>query len=91
MAFRLDGEVPVIKDTFTLNPYALLGLNLGYNTTDSYGWNNFEFGVQGNWQINQYLTAFAGANYSVAMTALFMLVCLIAVWWIFKTGYRLRR
>ena len=70
LAFRLDGEVPVIKDTFTLNPYALLGLNLGYNTTDSYGWNNFEFGVQGNWQINQYLTAFAGANYSVAMTAL---------------------
>ncbi|SDW66068.1 ABC transporter permease [Marinobacter mobilis] len=27
---------------------------------------------------------------SVAMTLLFMLGCMIAIWWIFKTGYRLR-
>ena len=54
----------------TLEPYALLGLNFGYNTTDSYGWNNFQFGLQGNWQITKLLTAFAGVNYSMAMTAL---------------------
>lgn len=70
LAFRLDGEVPVWKDALTINPYALLSLNLGYNTADSYGWNNCEFGVQGNWRINKNLTAFAGVNYSVAMTAL---------------------
>ena len=70
LAFRLDGEVPVVKENFTINPYALLSLNLGYNTTDSYGWNNFEFGVQGNWRINKILTAFVGVNYSVAMAAL---------------------
>jgi len=70
LELRIDGEVPVWKDIVTLEPYALLGLNFGYNTTDSYGWNNFQFGLQGNWQITKLLTAFAGVNYSVAMTAL---------------------
>ena len=70
LAFRLDGELPVVKETFTLNPYALLSLNLGYNTSASYDWNNFEFGVQGNWRINKIVTAFAGVNYSVAMASL---------------------
>jgi ABC-2 type transport system permease protein len=27
---------------------------------------------------------------SLAMTATFLLICTILVWWIFKTGYRLR-
>jgi ABC-2 type transport system permease protein len=27
---------------------------------------------------------------SVAMTLLFLILCLTAVWWIFKTGYRLK-
>jgi hypothetical protein len=70
VAFRLDGEVPICKDTFTINPYALLSLNLGYTSKDQEGWNNFEYGIQGNWRINKYLTAFAGVSYSVAMNSL---------------------
>ena len=27
---------------------------------------------------------------SLAMTILFLLICLAVVWWIFKTGYRLK-
>jgi len=27
---------------------------------------------------------------SLAMTALFLAACLTAIWWIFKTGYRLK-
>jgi ABC-2 type transport system permease protein len=27
---------------------------------------------------------------SLAAIALFLVVCLVAVWWIFKTGYRLK-
>lgn len=27
---------------------------------------------------------------SLAMTALFLVLCLVAIWWIFKTGYRLK-
>jgi ABC-2 type transport system permease protein len=27
---------------------------------------------------------------SLAVTALFLALCLVAVWWIFKTGYRLK-
>lgn len=69
MEFRLDGEVPITRSV-SLNPYALLGLNFGYNTRDYYGWNNFQFGAQANWQLNSIITAFAGVNYSVAMTAL---------------------
>lgn len=70
LEFRLDGEIPVYKDIVTLEPYALLGVNLGYNTRTYYGWNNFQFGVEGNWQINKIISVFAGINYSVAMTAL---------------------
>ena len=28
---------------------------------------------------------------SLGMTLMFMLLCLVAIWWIFKTGYRLKR
>jgi ABC-2 type transport system permease protein len=28
---------------------------------------------------------------SVGMTLMFMAACLAAVWWVFKTGYRIRR
>ncbi|HEY3695878.1 ABC transporter permease [Phenylobacterium sp.] len=31
-----------------------------------------------------------GVGASLAMTAVFMAVCLTAIWWIFKTGYRLK-
>jgi hypothetical protein len=70
LEFRIDGEIPVVKETLTLNPYALLGLNFGYNTTAEYGLNNFQFGIQADWRINKYLVAFAGINYSVALPAL---------------------
>jgi ABC-2 type transport system permease protein len=36
-------------------------------------------------------TADVGVGVSLAMTLLFLVVCLFAVWWIFKTGYRLKR
>lgn len=70
LEFRLDGKVPLWRDIFTLDPYALLGLNLGYNTTAYYGWNNFQFGLRATWKINRFLSIFGSINYSVAMTAL---------------------
>lgn len=70
LEFRIDGDIPLYKDILSLQPYALLGLNFGYNTTEYYGWNNFQFGLQGSWQINRVISAFAGINYSIAMTAL---------------------
>ena len=36
-------------------------------------------------------TADVSVGVSLAMTLLFLAVCLITVWWIFKTGYRLKR
>ena len=36
-------------------------------------------------------TADVSVAVSLAMTLLFLVVCLFAVWWIFKTGYRLKR
>lgn len=70
LEFRLEGEIPVYKDVLSLQPYALLGLNLGYNTTEYYGWNNFQFGLEATWKVNRTVSVFAGVNYSVAMTAL---------------------
>lgn len=70
LEFRLDGDVPVYGGVVSLQPYALLGLNFGYNTTDVYGLNNFQFGLQTTCRISKYVSAFAGVNYSVAMEAL---------------------
>jgi len=70
LEFRVDGDIPVYGETFSLQPYTTLGLNFGYNTMDYYGWNNFQFGLQGTFQITRYVAAFAGVNYSVALEAL---------------------
>ncbi len=32
-----------------------------------------------------------GVGISLGMTLMFMLLCLAAVWWIFRTGYRLKK
>jgi ABC-2 type transport system permease protein len=37
-----------------------------------------------------YGTADVSVGLSLAMTILFLILCLTAVWWIFKTGYRLK-
>jgi ABC-2 type transport system permease protein len=37
-----------------------------------------------------YESADVSVETSLAMTALFLAGCLIIVWWIFKTGYRLK-
>ena len=68
--FRLDGELVVVEDVFVLEPYALLGINLGYNTRSYYGWNNFQFGLEAEWSINEVVSIFGGVNYSIAMEAL---------------------
>jgi len=70
MELRLDGDVPVWKDVLSLQPYALLGLNFGYNTQDYFGWNNVQFGVEATWKINKTVSVFGGVNYSIALTAL---------------------
>ena len=70
LEFRLDGEVPVYKDVISLQPYALLGLNFGYNTTEVDGLNNFQFGLQATCRLCEWASFFAGVNYSVALPAL---------------------
>jgi ABC-2 type transport system permease protein len=35
-------------------------------------------------------TADVGVGLSLAMTLLFLVICLAVIWWIFKTGYRLK-
>src|SRR5262249_28044232 len=36
-------------------------------------------------------TADVSVALSVAMTLLFLVICLATVWWIFKTGYRIKK
>jgi hypothetical protein len=67
---RLDGEVRVCKEAFELQPYILLGINLGYNTAGYYGWNNCQFGLLASWKITRFVSLFGGINYSIALTAL---------------------
>jgi ABC-2 type transport system permease protein len=35
-------------------------------------------------------TSDVGVEFSLAMTLVFLAVCLVTIWWIFKTGYRLK-
>lgn len=70
MEARLDGDVPLYKNIVSLQPYALLGLNFGYNTGDYYGWNNFQFGGQVTTALTKYISVFAGVNYSVSLEAM---------------------
>ena len=37
-----------------------------------------------------YGIADVGVDVSLTMTILFLAICLVTVWWIFKTGYRLK-
>ena len=37
-----------------------------------------------------YEIADVSVGVSLAMTTLFLVLCLAAVWWIFRTGYRLK-
>ncbi|HEY5742231.1 MAG TPA: hypothetical protein VIS99_06795, partial [Terrimicrobiaceae bacterium] len=70
LEFRLAGDIPLVKDLLVLESYALLGINLGYNTPDYFGWNNFEVGLRTVWKINRFVSIHGGINYSVALTAL---------------------
>lgn len=70
MEFRLDGDIPLYKDIVTLEPYALLGINAGYNTREAYGWNNFQFGTNLNVNLTENISVFGGINYSIAMSVL---------------------
>ena len=36
-------------------------------------------------------TADVSVGVSLAMTVLFLIMCLVTVWWIFKTGYKLKK
>ncbi len=67
---RLDGDVPAYKDIVTLHPYALLGISAGYNSAESYGWNNFQIGLEGKWKVSPVVSVVAGINYSLALTVL---------------------
>ena len=60
MELRLDGTLRLYRDVLGLQPYALLGLNFGYNTRAYYGWNNFQFGLKATWKINGIVSIFGG-------------------------------
>ena len=70
LEIRLDGAIPLYREIFQSQPYALLGVNLGCNTTEYYGWNNFQFGLKAICNISRAVSIIGGINYSVAMTAL---------------------
>ena len=55
---RLDGAIPLVRRIFLWEPYLLLGLNLGYNTTAYYGWNYFQFGLKARWQVSRFISIF---------------------------------
>jgi len=62
LEIRVDGAIPLYREIFQLQPYALLGLNLGYDTTAYYGWNNFQFGLKAICKINHFISIFGGIN-----------------------------
>jgi ABC-2 type transport system permease protein len=43
------------------------------------------------WSFFETADVSVGVGLSLAMTILFLALCLATVWWIFKTGYRLKK
>ena len=70
LQIRVDAAIPAFRRIILFEPYLLLGLNLGYNTTAYYGWNHFQFGLKATWEVNRFISIYGGISYSVAMTAL---------------------
>ncbi|MCX6961251.1 MAG: hypothetical protein NTZ08_02200 [Verrucomicrobia bacterium] len=69
LLIRVDGSVPIIKDTLSIDPYAAFGLNFGYNYDQSGsfdGANNLEFGVSLPWKVNEIITVSGYVAYSYA-------------------------
>jgi hypothetical protein len=69
LLIRVDGSVPIIKDTLSIDPYAAFGLNFGYNYDQNGsfdGANNLEFGVSLPWQVNDIITISGYVAYSYA-------------------------
>lgn len=69
LEFRFDGDVPLYRDIVSLNPFASLGLNFGYNTHEYYGWNNFQYGVNLNVALTRNITVYGGVGQNVVMQA----------------------
>jgi hypothetical protein len=67
---RLDGSIPVIGDTVSIDPWVAFGLNFGYNVNGNgntfNGANNLEFGIAVPWQVNDVITLAAYGAYSYA-------------------------
>ena len=66
---RVNGSIPVIKDTLSIDPYAAFGLNFDYNLANGQGFdgaNNLEFGVALPWKINDIITVSGYVAYSYA-------------------------
>lgn len=85
--FRLDGDIPLLRDTLSLHPYVLVSLNLGYNTRSYYGWNHAQFGIEASWKLTRNISLTGGIEYSVALPALQTIGQNNVVW--AKTGVRL--
>lgn len=69
LEFRLDGDIPLYRDIVTLNPFATLGLNFGYNTHKYNGWNNFQYGVNLNVALTKNIVVFGGVGQNVVLEA----------------------
>ncbi len=64
-----------LKDplALTITPSAALGIDFGYNskvTQSNVNWNDALFGLTANFQINKYLAAHAGVQFSIALNSL---------------------
>ena len=73
-AFDLTKAVG-LKDplALTITPSAALGIDFGYNsvaTKSNVNWNDVLLGLSANLQINKYLAAHAGVQFSIAMNSL---------------------
>jgi len=67
---RLDGSIPVVADAVSIDPWAALGINFGYNQNGNGGTfdglNNLEFGIAVPWQVNDVISIAAYVAYSYA-------------------------
>jgi Bacterial protein of unknown function (Gcw_chp) len=66
---KIKSSIPIVKDVFSIDPYALVSYSFGYNSpTDD--WNNFQAGLELPFHFAKYFTISATGSVSVPFDAI---------------------
>ncbi len=65
--FKVESDLELYPERLRFAPYALVGINGGYTSREVKGWNHSQIGGTLTFKINEHLSIYAGAHYSIPL------------------------